>query len=273
MAWPRPRRSTPTARSSTTPTCPRTSPTPPPSSSSADLHLGSRPAAAHRRRRAGGPARDPLGVRLDPVAPDRPGLVRRRLGPAPPPRQPVTATCAEMHTLALLPQLPSNVAMTAGQDRPPGRPALRRAARARATPARVRGHLTEHALTVTGVLRSRARLAAGNQPALARTLGCATPTWRRCSCCRSPAGAGCAGATARAPRSTAAAPRPAAHGQRHRHRPAQHRLSARGAARARSSCFGSPPCACVQRTRSMRWLPSVLGFTRSRSRNSATPSS
>ena len=42
------------------------------------LHIGSRPVAApRRRRRPRRPARDPVGVRLDPVAPDRARLVRR----------------------------------------------------------------------------------------------------------------------------------------------------------------------------------------------------
>ncbi len=38
-------------------------------------------APPRRRRRAGRPPGDPVGVRLDAVAPDRAGLVRRRLGP------------------------------------------------------------------------------------------------------------------------------------------------------------------------------------------------
>ena len=47
----------------------------------AELHLGSRPARRPRvGRRHRGPARDPVGVRLDAVAPDRAGLVRG--GPA-----------------------------------------------------------------------------------------------------------------------------------------------------------------------------------------------
>ena len=51
----------------------------PRSSCSATLNLGSRPVAPPgQRRRARRPARDPVGVRLDPVAPDRARLVRRR---------------------------------------------------------------------------------------------------------------------------------------------------------------------------------------------------
>lgn len=53
----------------------------------ADLHLGSRPSrrpdSGSRPRR---PARHPLGLRLDPVPPDRPRLVRRRLRPQGPAR-------------------------------------------------------------------------------------------------------------------------------------------------------------------------------------------
>ena len=52
-------------------------------------------APARLGRRARRPARDPVGVRLDAVAPDRPGLVRRRQRARGPPARPASATsCA-----------------------------------------------------------------------------------------------------------------------------------------------------------------------------------
>ena len=81
-------------RWSTTPTCRPTSRPRRRSSCSATLHIGSRPvAAARRRRRPRRPARDPVGVRLDPVAADRARLVRRRHRAWRRPARPGTATC------------------------------------------------------------------------------------------------------------------------------------------------------------------------------------
>ena len=66
-----------------------------------ELHLGSRPVAAARLgRRHRGPARDPVGVRLDPVAPDRAGLVRRRAAGWRPRARPGSATASSRCTSA-----------------------------------------------------------------------------------------------------------------------------------------------------------------------------
>ena len=90
------------------------------------LHIGSRPSrAAPAGRRARRPARDPVGLRLDAVAPDRPGLVRRRLRPG---RGGGArrATCARcMPAVAVLPHLPRQRRDDAGQGRPGHRRALR----------------------------------------------------------------------------------------------------------------------------------------------------
>ena len=98
-------------------------------------------AAARVGRGHGRPARDPLGVRLDAVAPDRAGVVRggqrarrgARGGARRAPRR-------DARALVLLPQLPLERGDDAREDRPRDRPPLRRAARAAGAAATVRRH-------------------------------------------------------------------------------------------------------------------------------------
>lgn len=104
--------------------------------------------AARLRRRHLGPARDSLGVRLDPVPPDRAGLVRGRLRASGGPRgRPGGCAGGHARQLALLPDVHLQRRDDAGQDRPGSRLALRlepgagRAARAvRAGQGRARAH-------------------------------------------------------------------------------------------------------------------------------------
>ena len=116
----------------------------------ADMHLGSRPArrasadAGHRVA-----ARDPVGVRLDAVAPDRAGLVRRRLGPARRARGRARRRAArDARRLALLPQLRLQRRDDARQDRPARSRAqyvdAARAGRAAARVRRDRGRARAH---------------------------------------------------------------------------------------------------------------------------------
>ena len=89
-------------------TCRRTSSPSTPVELLGDLHLGSRPVApAGLGRRHRGPARDPVGVRLDPVAPDRPRLVRRRHRPRRRPRGRASPTTSPTCTRAGASSAPS----------------------------------------------------------------------------------------------------------------------------------------------------------------------
>ena len=102
------------------------------------LHIGSRPARRpDSGRRHRGPARDPLGVRLDAVAPDRARLVRRRHRAGRRQERPRGAA-RDVRRVAVLPHLPRQRLDDAGQDRPRHRPALRRrpGPRGAAPPAR-----------------------------------------------------------------------------------------------------------------------------------------
>ena len=76
-------------------------------------------APARWRRRPGRPAGDPVGVRLDAVAPDRAGLVRGRQRAARRPGGGVLATCSPTCTrLAFFTHLPGQRLDDARQDRP-----------------------------------------------------------------------------------------------------------------------------------------------------------
>ena len=150
-----------------------------------ELHLGlaaGAPAGVGRGHR--GAARDPVGVRLDPVAPDRAGLVRRGQRPGRRARgRAGRAARRDARALVVLPQLPLERGDDARQDGPRDRRPLRRAARAGGAAALLRRHPG----------RARAHDVGAAAACAART-SCSAAT--RCSSAR------CACATTTSPRST-----------------------------------------------------------------------
>ncbi len=194
-----------------------------------DLNMGSRPSRRPgQRTRPRGAARDPVGLRVDAVAADRPGLVRRGLGARRRPRgRPRRHRGRDVRRVELLPDVPVQRVDDVEQDRPAHRGALRGLAGGpRPAPCLRRHHRGARADARRGAARDRVVGPARGQPA-ARPDAAGARRLPRAD--QLPAGdAAAAGATRGRYDGGLAGPAPGtpADGQRHRGGAAQHGLTA-----------------------------------------------